>query len=538
MLYNYNSLFNPKRMEQVEQFTRLPELPRFTGESGAEPFVRKAQLLLQLQHVPPAYAVIWILDALEGRARQEVFDRAPEEINTPEKLLRFIIQRWGDQRDVTTLTQRSMREDLSDVADPAQPLTVPPPDLTFTQLTPHLLAYINQQVAAVEERLHLSIQQHRGDMDANGVHCPPAPRHPKLNKRKSRRRTTVCLWCNRKGHLEDDCRAKKSYVDHHTGTPHFFTTTDLPGNQEKEARGSEMSTPVQQTATLRSMTASPSSQNKDDRDRGTSHNTCNWQHTSRKPRSVGSDWSSRPLRDSENMDCCTVCHGRVKERVIKQRNTLNRRKSYCGFQIPDISTFSKTTYHADGLQRQLRSRESRKHKQVTTDAFLKESTPAKDSHKGPIWPRSERCRPEQNHLTTKTTVNSSTQTNNVLEEPIRPERPNMADLGHGYDGLIPLTTTHLDQYHGNTPTNQVTNKPEDTAPQRSRSWTGHGLHKAISASQAAKSLMLQSSNRDDEVIVISTGRRRDQQPDAGVDLPPPGVPRRSARIAQRAKTDT
>ena len=85
-------------MEQEQlQFIRLPKLPRFTGDGGAEQFVKEIRLILQLQPVPPASAVTWILGALEGRARHDTLDRAPSEINTPEKLLHMIIQKLGDR---------------------------------------------------------------------------------------------------------------------------------------------------------------------------------------------------------------------------------------------------------------------------------------------------------------------------------------------------------------------------------------------------------------------------------------------------------
>ena len=291
-------------MEQEEQlqFTRLPKLPKFTGDSGAEQFVKEIRLLLQLQPVPPASAVTWILCALEGRARQDILDRAPSEINTPDKLLRILVEKWGEQRDGTTLAsafykrqqglgetvedyasnmrslfalantartgiladdtlrdtfvqglqptalrrdvkaytrlntgstfedvvkeaQRWMREDFSDVAATAQLSATPLPD--WTQLTQQLMAHIDQQVSAVADSLHQSIRQQRGDMDFYGVHCPPAPRQPSLDPRRhrqpalrqftqplgpSQRDTPTCIWCSRRGHLEDECQAKKRYV--------------------------------------------------------------------------------------------------------------------------------------------------------------------------------------------------------------------------------------------------------------------------------------------------------------------------------------
>ena len=110
-------------MEQEQlQFSRLPKLPKFTGDSGAEQFVQEIRLLLQLQPVPPASAVTWILGALEGRARQDILDCAPSEINTPEKLLHIIMQKWGEQRDTTTLTaafyrrQQGLGETVDDYA--------------------------------------------------------------------------------------------------------------------------------------------------------------------------------------------------------------------------------------------------------------------------------------------------------------------------------------------------------------------------------------------------------------------------------------
>ena len=214
-------------MEQVEkivQVNRLPKLPRFNGDSGAEQFVKEVQLFLQFEPMPQASAVTWILGALEGRARQDILDRAPTEINTPDKLLNLIMKNWGDQRDGTTLAsafyrrqqglgesvedyaanlhslftlannarpgtladdmlksafvqglqpaalrrdikayarlhsdstfdevrreaQRWMREDFADVAATAQLSAAPLPD--WTQMSQHLMAYINQQVAVV-----------------------------------------------------------------------------------------------------------------------------------------------------------------------------------------------------------------------------------------------------------------------------------------------------------------------------------------------------------------------------------------------------
>ena len=441
-------------MEQVEQFTRLPELPRFTGESGAEPFVRKAQLLLQLQPVPPAYAVIWILDALEGRARQEVFDRAPDEINTPEKLLRFIIQRWGEQRDVTTPTQRSTREDLPDFADSAQPLKAPPPDLTFTHLTPHLLAYINQQVAAVEDRLHLSIQQRREDMDANDDHCPPAHRHPKSNKRRSRHRQKVCLWCDRKGHVEVECRAKRKYLTHHHDSPPFMTTPDLPGYQETVAQ-----------------TVSPCAPQKDGKDRATKLNTHIWQQPTRKPPRVRRNRSSHTPRPREDMHCGTACRGEIKERQIKHRNNLTQR----GFNSPNL---------------------------------------ARTLFREPVIVMAEQGQDRD-------------------------------DLGRRSKGQTGVTSTHHDRTPKHTQTHQFSNKPEGTAPPEDPGYdTDHARKGQVTAgirqppqAKPRRSLMLQSSNRDKEVFIVSTVRHRDNRPDAGINLPLPVEPRRSARIAERADID-
>ena len=317
--------FSAVEQEQI-QFSRLPKLPKFTGDSGAEPFVKEARLLLQLQPMPSAAAVTWIIGALEGRARLEVLDRAPEEINTPEKLLRLIVQTWGEQRDASTLTaafyrrqqglgetvddysaalrslfqlansarpgiladdmlrdafiqglqpaalrrdirayarlhagssyeqvrkeaQRWMREDFSDVAAAAQLSTVPLPDLA--QMTQQLMAHIDQQVAAVADSLHQSIRQQRGDMDFYGVHCPPAPRQPSLDPRRhlqtarrqsnqpqgpSPRGTLTCMWCNRRGHIEDECQAKKRYVANQNNAPQQHPQQQLPRQQITQRR--------------------------------------------------------------------------------------------------------------------------------------------------------------------------------------------------------------------------------------------------------------------------------------------------------------
>ena len=314
-------------MEQVEQLqiNRPPKLPRFTGDNGAEQFVKEVRLLLQLQPMPPASAVIWILSALEGRARQEMLDQAPEEINTPDKLLRILVEKWGDPRDGTTLAaafykrhqglgetvgdyaasmrslfalantartgiladdtlrdtfvqglqpaalrrdvkaytrlntdstfedvvkeaQRWMREDFSDVAATAQLSAAPLPD--WAQMTQQLMAHIDQQVEAVADRLNQSIQQHRGDMGANSVHCPPTLRQPIMGQQHlqpARRQShqlqgqpprgiLTCMWCNRRGHIEDECQAKKRYVANQNNTPQQHPLQQQPRQQMTQRR--------------------------------------------------------------------------------------------------------------------------------------------------------------------------------------------------------------------------------------------------------------------------------------------------------------
>lgn len=80
------------------------KLQRFTGETDAEQFVKEAKIVLQLQPMTDPVAAGWILNAIEGRPKQDLLMRDLGEINTPEKIFEILVNQWGDQRNATTLT--------------------------------------------------------------------------------------------------------------------------------------------------------------------------------------------------------------------------------------------------------------------------------------------------------------------------------------------------------------------------------------------------------------------------------------------------
>ena len=223
--------------------------------------------------------------------------------------------------DVCREAQRWMREDFADVATSSQLSAAPLPD--WTQMMKQLMVHIEQQVAAVADRINESMHRYQRDTDAGVNHGQPTFRQ----HQKHYRRKLVCLWCSRKGHAEEVCRAKKRYVDHHNGTPHFLSTPGPPGSQEtvvKTGRGSERCTAAQNivtppiytenvTATSRSVTVSSRLRHKEDRDTSNVLNNRYWPHTTRVQPCV-TEWSPRPRKASESMNCRSEYTARPNQR--------------------------------------------------------------------------------------------------------------------------------------------------------------------------------------------------------------------------------
>ncbi|XP_076436524.1 uncharacterized protein LOC143276023 [Babylonia areolata] len=85
------------------QTLRPHKLRRFSGDEGAEEFIREATLMLQLQPMTDSTAAGWIISALEGRARQEVLSMEAGDVDTQTKIFSILEQHWGEQRDSSTL---------------------------------------------------------------------------------------------------------------------------------------------------------------------------------------------------------------------------------------------------------------------------------------------------------------------------------------------------------------------------------------------------------------------------------------------------
>ena len=82
-----------------------PELPCFTsdGSVDADDFIREARLRLTLVPMANNTAAGWFLNFLEGRVRQEIIQRQPDQVNTPEKILAIIQQNRGEQRTTSDM---------------------------------------------------------------------------------------------------------------------------------------------------------------------------------------------------------------------------------------------------------------------------------------------------------------------------------------------------------------------------------------------------------------------------------------------------
>lgn len=79
-----------------------PKLRKFMGEEeNAEDFIREANTLLNLHQLPAKQAALWIIDSLEGAARQLVLTKNPTELDTPQKILGILKLEWGEQTSYT-----------------------------------------------------------------------------------------------------------------------------------------------------------------------------------------------------------------------------------------------------------------------------------------------------------------------------------------------------------------------------------------------------------------------------------------------------
>lgn len=90
----------------VWQAARLPRLQRFQGETApgaTDAFIQEVRRIKRNFHLRKGEAVEWVLQALEGAARQEILSRPEEEISTVEKILGVLEETFGDHRGIATL---------------------------------------------------------------------------------------------------------------------------------------------------------------------------------------------------------------------------------------------------------------------------------------------------------------------------------------------------------------------------------------------------------------------------------------------------
>ena len=243
-----------------------PKLPRFTGEQDgceAEDFIKEAIRILTHCDIPDGAAVEWIIQSLEGCARREVINSAEGRIATPRLVLQLIHDTFGEKRDITSLQRalftrrQGLTEGILEYAQCMQLLAekvnniaggtvtsealrncfvdgLYPPSLrrdvrrfvrdhencTFGQARAEALRWMREdtEVDARAEQVTVSREDNRvkeleaelaalkiktAEMEAELKLRPPVSAPPRS------RPPIVCWWCNKQGHRQADCRAKR-----------------------------------------------------------------------------------------------------------------------------------------------------------------------------------------------------------------------------------------------------------------------------------------------------------------------------------------
>ncbi|XP_076463335.1 uncharacterized protein LOC143295496 [Babylonia areolata] len=262
-------------MAQSNFLPKLPTFSGEETGREVDDFIWEARMILHLQPLDDATASLWLISALAGRARQQIVRLPATEVDTPAKILTLLEENWGEQRDTTDLAtafftrQQQSKETITVYAShlrylwtkvnkaedgmmqvPAtilrdafarglQPAALrrdvrrfirDHPDTTFEAAKKEAQRWLredsdagdshNATVACLQAQLatltaevnSLRQQQQQFPMPAHRPHPPGPAHHPRRCAADRAPDPPHCVWCQRSGHTEDQCRHKQRYM--------------------------------------------------------------------------------------------------------------------------------------------------------------------------------------------------------------------------------------------------------------------------------------------------------------------------------------